>query len=122
MEGQFVMKKFLIIICAVALLITGCGQKTQQAAAPQKISVKARKVLQQPINVTYGFPGQVQGVDEVQVRSKVNGTVVEKYIKGGDRVQIGQPLFKIDSRPYETALLSAKADLNKAESKFPNKL
>ena len=110
------MKKFFIIMCAIALLITGCGQKTQQAAAPQKISVKAMKVLQQQINVTYGFPGQVQGIDEVQVRSKVNGTVVEKYIKGGDRVQIGQPLFKIDSRSYETALLSAKADLNKAES------
>lgn len=110
------MKKFFIIICAVALLMTGCGQKTQQAAAPQKIPVKAMKVLQQPINVTYGFPGQVQGVEEVHVRSKINGTVVEKYIKGGDRVQVGQPLFKIDSRPYETALLSAKADLNKAES------
>ena len=110
------MKKFFIIMCAVALLITGCGQKNQQAAAPQKISVKAMKVLQQPINVTYGFPGQVQGVDEIQVRSKVNGTVVEKYIKGGDRVQVGQALFKIDSRQYETALLSAKADLNKAES------
>lgn len=110
------MKKFFIIMCAVALLITGCGQKNQQAAAPQKISVKAMKVLQQPINVTYDFPGQVQGVDEIQVRSKVNGTVVEKYIKGGDRVQVGQALFKIDSRQYETALLSAKADLNKAES------
>ena len=109
------MKKFLIIMCAVALLITGCGQ-TQQAAAPQKISVKAMKVLHQTINVTHGFPGQVQGVDEVQIRSKVNGTVVEKYIKGGDRVQVGQALFKIDSRPYETALLSAEADLNKAQS------
>ena len=109
------MKKFLIIMCAIALLITGCGQ-TQQAAAPQKISVKAMKVLHQTINVTHGFPGQVQGVDEVQIRSKVNGTVVEKYIKGGDRVQIGQALFKIDSRPYETALLSAKADLSKAQS------
>ena len=109
------MKKFLIIICAVALLITGCGQ-TQQAAAPQKISVKAMKVLHQTINVTHGFPGQVQGIDEVQIRSKVNGTVVEKYIKGGDRVIEGQKLFQIDSRPYETALLSAKADLSKAQS------
>lgn len=109
------MKKIFILMCAIALLITGCGQ-TQQATAPQKFSVKAMKVLQQPINVTYDFPGQVQGIDEVQVRSKINGTVVEKYIKGGDRVQAGQALFKIDSRPYETALLSAQADLSKAES------
>lgn len=110
------MKKFLVVICAIALLITGCGQTQQAVVPPPKISVKAMKVLHQTINVTHGFPGQIQGIDEVQVRSKVNGTVVEKYIKGGDRVQVGQALFKIDSRPYETALLSAKADLNKAQS------
>ena len=28
------------------------------------------KVLQQQINVTYGFPGQVQGVDEVLVQNE----------------------------------------------------
>lgn len=110
------MKKFLIIICAVALLITGCGQENQQAAAPQKIPVKAMKVLYQTTKVTYGFPGQVQGTDEVQIRSKVNGAVVEKYIQGGERVVAGQKLFQIDSRPYETALLSSKADLSKAQS------
>ncbi|MBD3878549.1 MAG: efflux RND transporter periplasmic adaptor subunit [Quinella sp. 1Q5] len=110
------MKKFFIIMCAFALLITGCGQKTQQAAAPQKIPVKAMKVLHQTTKITYGFPGQVQGTDEIQLRSKVNGTVVEKYIQGGERVTSGQKLFQIDSRPYETALLSAKADLSKAES------
>ncbi len=109
------MKKVLMIICAVALLITGCGQ-SQQAVAPQKISVKAMKVLQQTTKVTYGFPGQIQGTDEVQIRSKVNGAVVEKYIQGGEEVYAGQKLFKIDSRSYETALLSAEADLNKAKS------
>ena len=83
-----------------------------------KISVKAMKVLRQTTKVTYGFPGQVQGTDEIQIRSKINGAVVEKYIQGGDRVHAGQALFKIDSRPYETALLSAQADLNKAESNF----
>lgn len=111
------MKKFLIIVSAIAFLITGCDQ-TQQAVAPPKIPVKAMKVLHQTIKVTYGFPGQVQGIDEVQIRPKVNGAVVEKYIKGGEKVYAGQKLFKIDSRPYETALLSAEADLNKAKSNF----
>lgn len=109
------MKKLLMIICAACLLIAGCGQ-TQQAVAPRKIPVKAMKILQQPTKITYGFPGQVQGTDEIQVRSKVSGTVVEKYIQGGEEVRAGQALFKIDSRTYETALLSAEADLNKAKS------
>lgn len=109
------MKKFLVLIFALTFFMTGCGEN-QQAATPQKIPVQAMKVLQQPIKVTYGFPGQVQGTDEIQIRSKISGAVVEKYIKGGDRVHAGQPLFKIDSRTYETALLSAESDLTKAQS------
>ena len=72
--------------------------------------------MHQTTKIIYGFPGQVQGTDEVQIRSKVNGAVVEKYIQGGEKVTAGQKLFQIDSRPYETALLSSKADLSKAQS------
>lgn len=109
------MKKFLLIIFAVTFFITGCGGN-QQAASPQKIPVQAMKVLNQPVKIVHGFPGQVEGVDEIQLRSKVNGVVVEKYIQGGEKVHAGQPLFKIDPKTYETALLSAEADLSKAQS------
>lgn len=113
------MKKLLIAICAVCLLITGCGGGgNKKAATPQKIAVKAMKVQRQSVPVVYGFPGQVVGKDEVQVRSKVNGAIVEKYIKGGDRVRAGDLIYKVDSRQYETAVNSAQADLRKAESNY----
>ena len=83
------MKKLLITICAVCLLLTGCGGGNKQAAAPQKIAVKAMKVQRKSVPVVYGFPGQVVGKDEVQVHSKTSGAIVEKYIKGGDRVRAG---------------------------------
>lgn len=113
------MKKLLIAICAVCLLITGCGGGgNKKAATPQKIAVKAMKVQRQSVPVVYGFPGQVVGKDEVQVRSKVNGAIVEKYINGGDHVRAGDLIYKVDSRQYETAVNSAQADLRKAESNY----
>lgn len=99
------------------MLLVGCGDdKNKQAAAPQKIPVKAMKVQQQSVPVVYGFPGQIEGKDEIKVHSKVNGAVTEKYINGGDYVSSGQLIYKIDSRQYETAVESARADLRKAES------
>ena len=106
----------ILSLFLIFILISGCGGGNQQAMAPQKISVKAMKVQQQSVPVVYGFPGQIEGKDEIQVHSKVSGTVIEKYVKGGDHVTRGQLLYKIDSRQYETAVESAQADLRKAES------
>ena len=103
-----------ITIFVLGIFLTGCGGN-KQAAAPAKVQVKAMKVLQQSTPIEYGFPGQIQSTDEVQVRAKLSGTIVEKYISGGERVSAGQVLFKIDATQYETALLSAQADLRKAE-------
>lgn len=103
-----------VTIFVLSIFLTGCGGN-KQAAAPAKIQVKAINVLQQSTPIEYGFPGQIQSTDEVQVRSKLSGEIVEKYVHGGERVAAGQALFKIDSKQYETALLSAQADLRKAE-------
>ncbi|MBQ1614903.1 MAG: efflux RND transporter periplasmic adaptor subunit, partial [Selenomonas sp.] len=62
----------------------------------------------------------LQGKEEVHVHSKVSGSVIEKYFNGGDYVYAGQPLYKLDSRQYETAVISAQAELSKAESNLRN--
>lgn len=104
-----------VTIFVLSIFLTGCGGGNKQAAAPAKIQVKAMNVLQQSTPIVYGFPGQIQSTDEVQVRAKLSGEIVEKYVQGGERVSAGQALFKIDPTQYETALLSAQADLRKAE-------
>ena len=104
-----------VTIFVLSIFLTGCGGGNKQAAAPAKIPVKAMNVLQQSTPIVYGFPGQIQSTDEVQVRAKLSGEIVEKYVQGGERVSAGQALFKIDPTQYETALLSAQADLRKAE-------
>ena len=49
--------------------------------------------------------------DIVSVSAQVGGPVVEVFVKEGDRVEAGDPLFRIDPEPARVALLQAEAQL-----------
>lgn len=102
-----------------SIFVAGCGSK-QQAAQQQGTQVKAMQVIQQDTPLTSEFAGQIVGKDEVKVQSKVSGRIVEKYVQGGQYVEAGQPLYKIDSRQYESAVLQANATLAQSEANLSN--
>ena len=108
-----------VLIAAGAFAIGGCGGQKQQVAAGAS-QVKAMKVLQQDTPLSYEYAGQVKGKNEVKVQPRVSGTVVEKYVTGGQFVTAGQPLYKLDSRQYESAVLSAQATLAQSEASLNN--
>ena len=116
-------KKPLALLAALALsasmLFAGCGSQQQQQAANVS-QVKAMKVMQQDTPVASQYAGQIAGRDEVKVQSKVSGNVVEKYFHGGDYVTAGQPLYRIDSRQYESAVLQAQATLAQSQATLAN--
>lgn len=116
-------KKPLAIMLTLALsasvLLAGCGSSKQQAAS-NATQVKAMKVLQQDAPITSEYAGQVVGKDEVKVQSKVSGKIVEKYFHGGEHVDAGQPLYRIDSRQYESAVLQAQANLAQSQATLSN--
>ncbi|SFW17039.1 MULTISPECIES: efflux RND transporter periplasmic adaptor subunit [Selenomonas] len=106
------------IILGTSIIFSGCGQ--QEQAEQKNTPVKAMKVIQQDTPIAYSYPGHLQGKEEVQVHARVSGSILEKYFSGGDFVYAGQPLYKLDSRQYETAVISAQAELSKAESNLRN--
>lgn len=106
------------LIFTIGILLTGCGSEQQQAAG--KVAVKAMKIEKQNAPVSYWYPGQLKGTDDVEVHSRVSGSIMEKYFKGGDIVHKGDPLYRIDSRQYESEVIQAEANLHKAESELRN--
>jgi len=106
------------VMLAASLILTGCGD--EQAEQPGKTAVKAMKVIKQDTPVSYAYPGQLKGTDEVQVHARVSGSIVEKYFQGGSEVHAGQPLYRLDSRQYESAVLEAEASLHKAQATLRN--
>lgn len=117
-------KKLKALLLAAALatspvFIAGCGS-SQQAAQSQATQVKAMQVLQTDAPISSEYAGQVVGKDEVKVQSKVSGKIVEKYFHGGDHVDAGQPLYRLDSRQYESAVLQAQANLAQSQATLSN--
>lgn len=112
------MKIFSAIILAAALLITGCGGEDAEELDLEDYptKVKAMKVLITDAPLTLSYSGQVIDRDEMTVQSKVSGSIVEKYVRGGQEVVEGQILFKIDDRQYKSAVLQAEANLAKSKT------
>lgn len=107
------------MLLASASLLGGCGDDSAQQQQSAK-QVKTMTVLRQDTPLSAEFAGQIVGKDEVKVQSKVNGNIVEKYVTGGQFVQAGQPLFRIDSRQYESAVLQAQATLAQSVATLNN--
>ncbi len=108
-----------LVALIAAVLAAGCGGQKPAQTQPL-VEVKAMQVIQRDTPVTYEFVGQVLAKNEVQVRAKVAGNIVAKMVAGGSSVSEGQPLFRIDSRQYNSALLTAKAQLAQAEAVLSN--
>lgn len=108
------------MFAASSIFFGGCGDKQQQQAQVMKAQVKAMKVIQRNTPLASEYAGHLVGTEEVKVQSKVNGNIVEKLIVGGQYVEQGQLLYRIDSRQYETAVLQAQAQAAEAEVRLNN--
>jgi membrane fusion protein, multidrug efflux system len=108
-----------LLSSSLGLILLGCGNE-KNLSTGNMVPVKAMQVLQQDAPLSQEYAGQVKSKDEVKVQARVSGNVVEKYITGGQQVQAGQALYKIDSRQYESSVLSAQATLAQAKATLSN--
>lgn len=112
------------LLCAAAatgVFVGGCGQQ-KAASQPQATKVTTFKPFTSDTPIVYEYTGSVTAQQEVPVRSRVSGTVMEKYISGGETVVEGQPLYKLDTRQYESALASAQAAQAQSGATYQNAL
>lgn len=108
-------------LLAIIMMIVSAGCNSQQAVqAPVAVKIKAMQVIQQDTPITYEFVGQVIAKNEVAIRTKVSGNIVEKMVNGGDEVTQGQTLFQIDRRQYEAALLANQSQLAQSMATLSN--
>ena len=73
------------LACLFVVNLAGCGKKQAQTGA-KEVNVKAMKVIKRDTPITYDYTGFVEAKDEVQIKSRVTGTIVKKLVNGGDVV------------------------------------
>ena len=98
------------------LLLLTAFAPAAQAQEPQLPVVTAAKPVVREIVEDDEFVGRFDAVDEVAVRSRVNGYLDEVHFKDGAVVNKGDLLFTIDRRPYQAAFDAAKSRVAVAES------
>jgi len=106
------------VLASCALLaLSACGGGEGQQQAPQGPAPVGYVVVRQaPVTLTTELPGRTAAFETSEVRPQVNGLILERLFVEGDLVRKGQPLYRIDSAPYQAQVASARAALNRAQS------
>lgn len=100
--------------------LAGCPAKKEAggpppgAGQPAPVHAATAGLADVPVELT-AF-GTAEPLASVSLRAQVTGEIVEVLFKEGDTVSKGQPLFRLDSRPFEVALAEAEAHVARAEA------
>lgn len=102
------------------VLSSGCNKPAPASVTPPPPAVRVAELsLTDVVDFEY-FTGRTDATETVDVRARVTGYVMEIGFKPGDEIQKGQPLFRIDSRPYQAELnrVNSQVLLNQARLKL----
>ena len=99
-----------------AFLAAGCGQGSPDMPQAAPVQVKAITVEPSSTVMYADKVGGVRGSQEVDLRSRVSGILLQKHFADGSLVQEGQLLFSIDAREFRAQVASAEAQLASAEA------
>jgi membrane fusion protein, multidrug efflux system len=116
---MLVMRKYLILTALsviAAAYLSSCSQVqgTQAAPPPQSLPVMALNAA--PATTYLEYSTNVEGTTNVEIRPQVSGYLDKIYVEEGAYVTQGQPLFKINDRPYDEQVNNAQANITAAKA------
>jgi HlyD family secretion protein len=111
MIGRYIVPVLSVIGFAIGIGAVFYGNRPPLAAFPATPSATA------PFGSYIAGAGITEASTEnVAVATQVSGVVTNVYVKRGDAVKTGDPLFKIDDRDLQAQLLPASAKVKEAEA------
>jgi HlyD family secretion protein len=113
MIRKYVLPLLAVLGVAAAIAMVIQGNRTAPVTQP----------VTQPANAPFSSyifgPGIVEASTEnIAVGTPVSGIVTAIYVKWGDRVKTGDPLFKVDTRDLDAQLLPANAKVKEVEAQL----
>ncbi|EPM9371100.1 multidrug efflux RND transporter periplasmic adaptor subunit VmeA [Vibrio parahaemolyticus] len=110
----------LSLLIASSLFMAGCqpsqeGTEQGGGAAPAtEVNVLTVEPVRQALTVE--LPGRSRAFKEAEVRPQVTGIISERNFVEGGVVEKGQSLYQIDDSSFQADLLSAEAELIRAQA------
>jgi len=103
---------------AFALALAGCDEDKGAEAPEGPPAVAVAHPLEQEITDWDEFTGRFVPVERVDLRARVSGTLEAVNFTGGQLVQEGEVLFRIDPRPFQTVVAEAEGRLAEVRSQL----
>ncbi|MCC6319670.1 MAG: efflux RND transporter periplasmic adaptor subunit [Gemmatimonadaceae bacterium] len=87
-------------------------------AATVSLPVTVSEVRQGDLVLSVSTTGTVRSDGEATLKAEVAGTITAVLVRPGDRVRRGQPLLRLDARPFDLAVQEAEAAVAEAEVRY----
>ena len=112
----------VILLAALSIvMLPACSQPKPMPMPPDEripVTVAIAQIRDMPLQVR--VIGSVKAIATVAIRAQVGGQLTQVHFREGQDVRKGQPLFSIDSRPFQSALASAQANLARDQAQLRN--
>lgn len=113
MRSFLLLLMFVLGACDKPAAAAGQGAP---AAAAKPVEVGVVTLAPEDVTLTRELPGRVTARRVAEVRARVNGIVEKRLFTEGSDVKEGEPLYRIESGPYQASLAAAQASLARAEA------
>jgi membrane fusion protein, multidrug efflux system len=117
----FAARILVILACScstatVVLGVAGCDATAQPARVPPPPSVTVVQSRRMTIPIVVNPIGTTRALNDVAIRARVKGFLLEKHFDDGKNVKKGQLLLVIDEEPFKVQLRQMEAQLAAAEA------
>lgn len=105
------------MVAVLASTLAGCKEPTATAAvAAPEVDVGVVVVHPRARAQVRELPGRIAPTRVAEVRPRVSGIIVERLFHQGSEVKAGDPLYRIDPRPFDVEVQSTEAALARAKA------
>ena len=107
------MKKLMMLAAIAATLVSCGGGGGRPTFGDNEYPVTTAGTSSADMQTTY--PASIKGIQDVEIRPKLQGFLTQINVKEGQTVSAGQTLFVIDNNTYQAAVRQAQAAVNTAQ-------
>lgn len=103
-----------ILFFSIVIVIAGCKQINQGKRHKEIPELDVIRLEPDEINLENGYVAEIQAVQNVEIRSKIQGYLEKIYVDEGKSVVKGQPLFQLNDQQFQLDLAKARSGVAKA--------
>lgn len=107
----------LILLLGVAGVVSSCSE-AQRVKVFHTTKTPITRLTPTSIEFPQSYVADVQAIQFVEVKPKVEGFVQQILVDEGEKVQKGQPLFRLSSEEYSVSVKEAQANYKQSEAEL----